>query len=140
MSWSNGYVGIPYADLGRDASGCDCWGLARLVYANELQIGLPSYAADYGSADFAPEVAALIHDRVGPPWSPVAGCVHQFDLLLLRLGRHDTHVGIAIDHRIMLHMAVGCSAKVEGFRYGRWAHRLVGVYRHLNSPLNRLEF
>ena len=34
--WTQKYVGIPYRDLGRDMTGCDCWGLLRLVYGQEL--------------------------------------------------------------------------------------------------------
>ena len=41
MIWANAYVGLPWADLGRDRTGCDCWGLARLVYAEQLGIALP---------------------------------------------------------------------------------------------------
>ena len=42
MSLSN-FVGIPHADLGRDRAGCDCYGLLRLVYAEDLGIALPSF-------------------------------------------------------------------------------------------------
>ena len=54
---------IPYADYGRDASGLDCWGLARLVRYQLRGEWLPSYGAispaDKRSlTDAAAEVAA----------------------------------------------------------------------------------
>ena len=37
-SWAGAYVGIPYRDHGADRSGCDCWGLVRLVYRERARI------------------------------------------------------------------------------------------------------
>lgn len=37
------YLSVPYRKGGRDESGCDCWGLARLVLERERGILLPSY-------------------------------------------------------------------------------------------------
>lgn len=43
MRWINEYVGIPYRWGGRDESGLDCYGLVKLVYANEYGIELPDW-------------------------------------------------------------------------------------------------
>lgn len=35
------YIGIPFVDSGRDFKGCDCFGLMKLYYKNELNIDIP---------------------------------------------------------------------------------------------------
>jgi len=130
MSWSNYYVGIPYADMGRDRVGCDCWGLARLVYADCLSITLPDYAGGYVSAEEQAEVAALIgQETQAGVWSRVPQPA-EFDLLLFRHGRRDSHIGICIAPHLMLHMATDDQSKVERFDQGRWSARFVFGFRH----------
>ena len=132
MSWSNAYVGIPYADLGRSVYGCDCWGLARLVYGAELGIALPDYTDGYASAEEQADVASLIGQETSTSiWSRAEEHA-AFDLLLFRHGRHESHVGIYIEPGVMLHMATDDQSKHERFEKGRWKARLVGGFRHSN--------
>ena len=39
--WANDYIGIPYADHGRDRSGLNCWGLVHLIGRERLGMKLP---------------------------------------------------------------------------------------------------
>jgi cell wall-associated NlpC family hydrolase len=130
MTWANLYIGTPYADLGRDWSGCDCWGLARLVYKLELNISLPSYAGDYVSAQERAEIDSLINQPdANIPWSQVA-IPQPFDLLLFRRGQMHSHIGIAADARHMLHMDGEDQARIADFTQPRWSNRFCGAYRH----------
>lgn len=128
MHWSASYVGIPFRDRGRDGGGADCWGLLRLVYADRLGIALPSYADDYACATEAAEVAALIAGERLVGWRQVA-VAGEYDALLFRLGREETHVGVVIDHRLMLHMARETVSRVENWAVSPWRHRFVGAFR-----------
>ena len=93
MNWASTYVGIPYADRGRFLSGCDCWGLARLVYRRELGIKLPSYVGDYISSTERAEIDDLIGAaEVTERWRLVEQPA-PFDLILLRRGRLRSHIG-----------------------------------------------
>lgn len=135
MSWANGYVGIPYRDLGRDRDGCDCWGLARLIYAEQLGVHLPGYSGDYACAEEQAEVGALIDQESGQgPWSRI-DAPEPFDLLLFRRGPHSCHVGIAVSHTRMLHIVTDDQAKIEAFKLSRWGKRYVAAFRHVKRPL-----
>lgn len=134
MIWANAYVGVPFQDLGRDVGGCDCWGLARLVYSEVLGIDLPSYAEAYASVTEQAEISCLLAARTRSPWMRTE-TIRTFDLLLFRRGRADTHIGVAVDDRIMLHMASGDHAKIESLSAPRWAPRLVAAYRHAETPV-----
>lgn len=131
MIWAARYIGLPYADQGRDRAGVDCWGLARLVYREELEIDLPSCAGDYTSAEEAREVNAVL---AGAPERNQWRCVdvaRAFDLFELRTGRLASHVGIAVGSDLMLHVHADGTSKIERLA-PRWSSRVVGIYRHEN--------
>lgn len=131
MNWSAKYVGTPFADRGRALSGCDCWGLATIVYARELNIALPSYAYDYdGPGDLASLGPLIAGERLVRPWRTVSGTPQAFDLAIFRRGRFDSHIGLVINEHQMLHLARGDCAKVEAFDSKPWNVRLSGIVRH----------
>ena len=128
MSWSDRYIGIPFQDHGRTASGCDCWGLVCLVHAQERGQSLPVYDG-YTSAHEATEVAALMAGaEVSPLWARVE-TPQPFDLAVFRRGRLARHVGVVVRPGLMLHMAPG-GAVIERLDRGSWAQRLCGIWRY----------
>jgi cell wall-associated NlpC family hydrolase len=130
--WSNNYVGTPYDEHGRLRTGCDCYGLICVVYQEELNITLPDYLG-YSSVEEHAEIAALISDgKSSPVWVPADGSAVAFDVAVFRRGRLDTHVGLIVKHGIMLHMADEDCAKHADYRTGAWAHRLTGIFRHVD--------
>ena len=138
MSWSDRYIGTPFQEFGRATTGCDCWGLACVIYREELGIALPDYLGDYASAEELVEISALIdRDKTSPLWLPVNGPAMAFDIALFRRGRWSTHVGIVIQHGVMIHMRGEDCAKVESYQTGVWSHRFAGHYRHVSSPVER---
>ena len=46
LGWINEYIGTPYVSGGRDINGVDCYGLAKLVYAQEYGEQLPDWQTD----------------------------------------------------------------------------------------------
>jgi cell wall-associated NlpC family hydrolase len=136
MSWTNAYIGIPFAKFGASRSGLNCWGLIVLVYAEQLGITLPDYAGAYASPEEQAEVAALVGtERANKVWVRKLP-PRPFDVLVFRRGRLETHVGLFVDYGLMLHVTADDCAKLERIDTGVWVHRLTGVYRHVNAPLN----
>ncbi len=101
MSWHGKYIGIPFVDGGRDKDGLDCWGLIRLVYAEQLGIDLPGYGEVSAS-----ELTRIARSMYGAQerWDVVAPPM-PFDLVAMRFyGRSWVgHVGLMVDDRHMIH-------------------------------------
>lgn len=126
--WTERYVGIPYLALGRGFDGVDCYGLARLILDQECGVRIPAYAdADPCVLERA-ELARLIDEGRGSVWHR-AEAIRPFDLLLFRMGGQDSHIGVAIDPRMMIH-AHRDQAKVARLDDPAWRSRLVGAWRH----------
>ncbi len=127
--WSDAWLGLPYADLGRSRAGADCWGLAWLVYADECGIDLPSYHDAYTDPAEAEEIERALAGR--EPWSDWRRVEQPrpFDLALFARGSSRSHVGIIVQGRLMLHMPVSGACIVHLDR-SRWGQRLAGIYRH----------
>lgn len=138
MSWSDRFVGLSYAEFGRDHSGCDCWGLACIIYREELGISLPDYLGTYSSADEHAEIAALMAGaETSPLWVPVQGDALAFDIAVFRRGRFSSHVGIVIRHGIMIHMSAEDHARVQAYDRGAYKHRFTGHFRHHSRVVER---
>lgn len=119
------YIGIPYKENGRDETGIDCWGLARLFYKQELNIELPSYTEEYtGSSD--PKVLQAINyykDNWVKTVAPKIG-----DLCLFNILGEPTHVGVYLENNRFLHARQGQTSAIESTKSIQWNKRLEGIY------------
>lgn len=126
MSWSNRYIGIPWAREDGGRSGTHCWGLVRLVYAEQFGIEL----ADYGGSQGERTDAVLIADKRREwPWQTIQQ-PRPGDVAVFQIGGVDDHVGIIVEGRLMLHVARGRTAEVVSIDAPQWRHRLAGLHRH----------
>jgi cell wall-associated NlpC family hydrolase len=122
------YVGIPFRERGRDRSGCDCWGLVRLVLAERFNLQLPSLDG-YASVRDRRHIQGLIEGDL-PAWSEVSGQERPGDVVLLAIGGRPLHVGLVVMLGTMLHIERGIDACLERYDRLPWCRRVLGVYRH----------
>lgn len=130
--WSEPYVGLPFAPMGRTGAGVDCWGLCALVYREVAQIDLPAFTGAYVTAEERADIAALVagQKHVGP-WVEIArGDEADLDILVFDCLGFQSHVGIVCERGRMLHATAGKLSGVERYDNGPWRHRLAGIYRH----------
>lgn len=133
-----GYVGIPWIDGGRNLSGCDCWGLVRLVHAREADIELPSYG-EIAAADLLAVARSMRHDAFADPWRRVTDEPRrQMDVVLMRRlgdsGRAPVHVGIMVDAARMLHIVEAADSHTVPLDHPTVKPRILDFFRHRDLP------
>lgn len=130
----NGYVGIPFVDGGRDRSGCDCWGLVRIVYAEQACIDLPSYG-EIGAHELLAVTRALDAGMLDETWRRVDGETRRpLDVVVMKrldkAGAVPVHVGVMLDARRVLHVEEATDSVAVAVTHPSVAGRIVGFYRH----------
>jgi cell wall-associated NlpC family hydrolase len=134
VNWAAGYVGIPFADVGFDRSGLNCWGLVCLVFSEQLGIDLPRHdtltAAQLAGA--AREIRR--NAEGGGPWRKVEQPI-DFDVVLMLVddpkGRAmPSHVGLAVGPGRILHAERGHGTVCVSTRHVSVRERILGVWRH----------
>lgn len=125
--WWNQYIGIPFVDGGAGPSGCDCWGLVRLIYRQEFGIDLPGVV--YETMPEAKSIQAALELTRDAFWEPV-DMPRAGDVLSLRVAGHESHVGIVTTPGHMLHMPEHEDSVIEPYTSRRWKERVIGIYRY----------
>lgn len=125
--WYNDYVGIPFLAKGREKTGADCWGLVRLVYKEEFDIDLPSFADDYEYDDTEriEQLAAQYKEGWEETNTPKPGSVVLFKVL-----GHLSHVGIYIGGNKFLHCRENHSSAIETLDSINWDKRFAGFFNY----------
>ena len=122
-------IGIPYIEHGRDYSGADCWGIVFLFYRDILKRPIPSYVAEMqGRAFHRRDIGALIEDERAEHWFEVPEPAHG-DVVLMRTGRAESHVGIYLKGARILHSEGEPGSYIVRADDMRIRSRLVGYFR-----------
>jgi len=99
------YVGLPYQARGRSLEGVDCYGLVRIVYAEELGLELPRYE-DAPECRDATVTSYLMTEAAR--WIQVQpGEEGPGDIIVLHRYNRSGHVGVVVRPGEMLHVHEG---------------------------------
>lgn len=129
--WAGHYIGLPFQDHGRDRRGIDCWGLVRLVLAEQFGFALPSLSAEYRHTGDASAIGPLIAREI-PKFDAVAeGRERLGDIIVLRLRGAPLHVGLVLGDGQMLHAEDGIDSSITRYHGPRWQDRIFGFYRYM---------
>lgn len=132
MVWSNSYISVPFKDRGRSREGADCWGLTRMVYADRLNIDLPSMEF-YADCRDNKKLADLIVPNL-PKWEKVPnGYEKEYDVAVFNITGIPCHVGVVLQPKYMLHCQRGIGTTVERYDNKKWNNRIAGFYRYTES-------
>lgn len=127
--WVCDYIGIPYELEGSSRSGCDCWGLARLVLRDQFGKSLPDFA-HFGLTPT--ELEALV-DKSKPLAGvekiiyPELGC-----LVLMKIRGAVCHIGVVVGgpgEKNLLHTLYAHDSALDRYDGPSWAKRIEGFYR-----------
>lgn len=114
IGWESKYTIAPFRDHGRDLSGLDCWGLVRLVYAQELNITLPNFA-EISPSDLRKVARMIDGAKDGEEWlSVIPPNLKPFDVVVMSQygGIRNAHVGLITNAGKVMHIERGSNVLV----------------------------
>lgn len=141
--WARDWQGIPWAPLGRDRAGADCWGLVRLVLAAEAGIDVDDWLVD---PDRRGRVAATLRrEAASTTWGHVVWSrdrnrpdqlrhARAYDVVLMtEAGGHlPQHVGVVCGAGALLHSEEASGSVVAALDRLPILGRILSIHRHLS--------
>lgn len=129
MNWYEKYMSVPFVDKGREMDGADCWGLARLIYKDELGIELPDYLDAYEHTLERKAISLHISDVYEKNWVKVEE-PKEFDLVIVDISGVPMHIGIVTKKDHMIHCSRDVNTAHESLKTSRWKHKIRGFARY----------
>ena len=139
MNWVNDYMRIEFQNDGRDRKGCDCWGLVRLILAEQANIVIPAYAGT-PTEDVKHVNRHMASDSAAPPWQAVIplGSEQKFDVVLMtRTIRTDRgasnvpmHVGLITEPGWMIHTEKNANTTHVRLDSPTVKRKILSIHRH----------
>lgn len=126
-AWWNKYTGIPFENMGSATSGCDCWGLVRLVYKQEFGRDLPGPVMDVSGP--RAKIEAAIHCQRDALWHRVDD-PQPGDVALFRVRGHESHVGLVTVPGMILHIRENSDAVIVPVCAKHFGETLCGYYHY----------
>lgn len=134
-TWTQKYVGIPFRSNGRDTSGCDCYGLVRLILQNEYGIILPELNL-YDDALNCQETVHLFKDYLPVMCGAKIEQPEEKAVCLIRTtGGLLSHVGIYAGDDFIIHTRNKTGTVCERMSSPFLTGRIEGWY-HVNEARN----
>lgn len=134
MSWHNDYIRIPFADRGRTRDGTDCWGMVRLIYAEKLNVELPSLLHYVNTEDKTALIRGIEEHDAKHNWALIPkGQEQEFDVPVFNICGMPMHVGVVVRPGYMVHCQRDIGTSFETYRGHRWFNRLEGFYRYAEN-------
>lgn len=121
-------MNVPFVEKGRDENGCDCWGLVRLIYKNELGIDLPDYLDAYEDTLDKHGVSKTLEEERDEYWAH-PDKPEMFDVIILNMRGLPMHMGVVTKPNHMIHCVKGMNTVHEHFGTARWKHKVMGYGR-----------
>ena len=116
--WVKNYVGIPFVSGGRDRSGCDCYGLVRLVLEEQFKYRLPLLDLGYKNACSLDEMEPVLKEQLPLLAGERIGKAEPGSVAVIRFAGRPSHVGLFVDGEYILHTLDGLGAHCIGSGHG----------------------
>lgn len=127
-SWAADYIGIPFKSGGRDRRGLDCYGLVRLVLAEQYGCQLPLLDGKYDNALNLYDTSPLFFQQLPILTEKITG-PQERALALMEMRQLPCHLGLFCGGGCILHSRSGAGVVAERIDSRRLPGRISGWYR-----------
>jgi cell wall-associated NlpC family hydrolase len=128
-TWVSKYVGIPFVSGGRGISGCDCYGLVRIVLMEQFGYNLPLLSGNYKDALVMAETEPVLRSQLPLLTGEKIDKAEPGAVAVIRYQGRSTHIGIYVDGTYILHTLKDIGAHVVSAEGGFLRGGIEGVYR-----------
>jgi cell wall-associated NlpC family hydrolase len=125
------FVGLPFADHGRESDGLDCWGGVRYFLHEMRGLRLPDYGRGYADTGDKDGIAATIRAGLLEGWEKIDR-PENFALAIFNIAGKPWHVGVVVGRNEFLHWPENQNSRIERLDGAMWVRRLEGFYRYAN--------